>query len=84
MDNQILKTYADYLLSSFSYTTATGLSVLSEGKISHDKVTRFLNSEDFTAAKLWKLVKSTVKEIESAEGVIIKVYPIHWTTFTLI
>lgn len=71
MDNQILKTYADYLLSSFSYTTATGLSVLSEGKISHDKVTRFLNSEDFTAAKLWKLVKSTVKEIESAEGVII-------------
>ena len=71
MDKQLLTLYTDYLMSSFSYTTATGLSVLSEGKISHDKVTRFLSSEDFTSAKLWKYVKPTVREIESEEGVII-------------
>ena len=70
MDKQLLALYADYLMSSFSYTTATGLSVLSEGKISHDKVTRFLSSEDFTSSKLWMLVKPTVREIESEEGVI--------------
>ena len=68
MDKQLLVLYTDYLMSSFSYTTATGLSVLSEGKISHDKVTRFLSSEEFTSAKLWELVKPTVREIESATG----------------
>lgn len=68
MNKQLLEIYTDYLMSSFSYTTATGLSILSSGKISHDKVTRFLSSEDFTPSKLWKLVKSTVREIESATG----------------
>ena len=71
MDIGLLELYSDYLLSSFSYTTATGLSILSEGEISHDKVTRFLSSEDFTAAKLWKLIKPTIREIESEEGVLI-------------
>jgi len=52
MNRQFLELYTDYLLSSFSYKTATGLSILLEGEISHDKVTRFLSSEDFTAAKL--------------------------------
>lgn len=71
MDKQLLETYTDYLLSSFSYTTATGLSMLVEGEISHDKVTRFLSSEDFTSAKLWELTKPIVKEISSKDGVII-------------
>ena len=71
MKKQLLELYTDYLMSSFSYTTATGLSVMSEGKISHDKVTRFLSSEDFTLAGLWELIKQTVREIESEEGVLI-------------
>ena len=32
-------------------------------------MTRFLSSEDFTPSKLWKLVKPTVRETESEEGV---------------
>src|SRR3989337_1768292 len=75
MDKQLLEIYSDYLMSSFSYTTATGLSILSDGKRSHDKVTRFLSSEDFTSARLWELIKPTVREIQSAssgeDGVII-------------
>lgn len=71
MDKSLLEFYTDYLISSFSYTTATGLSVLSEGKISHDKVTRFLSSEEFSPSKLWRMVKQTVREIESEEGVVI-------------
>src|SRR3990172_10986311 len=71
MDKQLLEIYSDFLISSFSYTTATKLSILSEGEISHDKVTRFLSSEDFQSSGLWKLVKRTVKEMESTEGVII-------------
>lgn len=42
MDKQLLEIYTDYLMSSFSYTTATGLSMMVEVEISHDKVTRFL------------------------------------------
>jgi len=71
MDKQLLETYTDYLMSSFSYTTATGLSMMVEGKISHDKVTRFLSSRDFTSLDLWAMVKPTVRQIESEEGVVI-------------
>lgn len=71
MNKQLLDTYADYLMSSFSYTTATGLSMMVEGEISHDKVTRFLGSGDFTSAALWKIIKTDVREIESEDGVII-------------
>ena len=71
MDKQLLETYTDYLMSSFSYTTATGLSMMVQGEISHDKITRFLSSEDFTSTDLWKMVKSTVREIENTEGVLI-------------
>ncbi len=28
MNKKLLETYTDYLISSFSYTTATGLSIL--------------------------------------------------------
>lgn len=71
MNKELLETYSDYLISSFSYTTATGLSMLVQGEISHDKVTRFLSAEDFTSSKLWEIVKPTIREIESYEGVII-------------
>ena len=41
----IFDLYTDYLQTSFSYTTATGLSQLLEGDISHDQVTRFLSKK---------------------------------------
>lgn len=71
MNKELLETYSDYLISSFSYTTATGLSMMVEGEISHDKVTRFLSEEDFTSAKLWEIVKPSVKQIGSEDGVLI-------------
>jgi hypothetical protein len=44
--------YTDYLITSFSYTTATGLSGLVDNAISHDPVTRFLSQQDFTKSKI--------------------------------
>ena len=70
MDKELLELYSDYLLSSFSYTTATGLSVMTEGEISHDKVTRFLSERDFSSKDLWKLVKPTIREIQTEGGII--------------
>ena len=71
MNKELLETYSDYLISSFSYTTATGLSGMLDGAISHDKITRFLGSEDFSAKSLWKMVKPMVRKYERDDGVLI-------------
>lgn len=64
MDKEILDLYTDYLLVSTSQTTATGMSDMLEGSLSHDKITRFLSRDDFTSKDLWQLVKPTVREVE--------------------
>src|SRR6266498_1093936 len=71
MDDQLLDLYTDYLISSFGLVTATGLSTLLGGSVSHDKITRFLASKPHTAADLWRIVKPFVRQIQSADGVMI-------------
>jgi len=71
MNYLILDLYSDYLLSSFGQTTATGLSRLLEGEISHDQVTRMLSSPKITSKAWWKLVKSQVRQVEQEDGVMI-------------
>ena len=71
MNQKILDLYSDYLLSSFGQATATGLSKLMDGKISHDQVTRMLSSSKMTSKAWWKLIKPHVREIEQEDGVII-------------
>jgi hypothetical protein len=69
--NKMLDIYSDYLIASFSQTSATGLSNLLNGEISHDQVTRFLSNERKTAKDLWLIAKPFVKKIQSADGVLI-------------
>lgn len=69
--DDIFDLYTDYLVTSFSQTSATGLSKLLEGEISHDQVTRFLSSNDFTSKELWNKVKKDVRKIEDDSGVLI-------------
>ena len=71
MDKHLLELYSDYLLSSFGATTATGLSALVEGAISHDQVTRFLSGADYDARTLWQQIKPLVRAIEQDDGVLI-------------
>ena len=71
MNKQLLDLYTDYLLSSFGQTTATGLSQLTKGEISHDEITRLLNSERTSGAQLWHYVKGFVRTVERADGVLI-------------
>lgn len=71
MDKEILDIYSDYLLSSFSYTSATGLSRLLEGSLSHDRITRFLSSNASTPSDLWLLVKPLVGQVQSPTAVLI-------------
>jgi hypothetical protein len=68
MNKDLLELYSDYLLSSFTHATATGLSRMSEGRISHDRITRFLASEEMDSRTLWRLVKPLARQVESEDG----------------
>jgi hypothetical protein len=68
---QLLDIYSDYLLSAFGATTATGLSSVVNGSVTHDQITRFLGGERHTSADLWRLVKGLVRQIEGVDGVLI-------------
>ncbi len=63
--------YSDYLRAWFGATTATGLSQLLEGEVSHEQVTRYLAGTKKTAAALWRTVKSFVREVQSEQGMLI-------------
>lgn len=63
MNKEQLDLYTDYLMVTFEYATATGLSNLLDGEISHDTFTRFLSKEEYTSIDLWKQVKPTVRKI---------------------
>ena len=71
MNKEILDLYTDYLLSSFGPTTATGLSRLMNGDISHDQVSRMLASAETTSKDWWRKVKPEVRKIERPEGLMI-------------
>ena len=69
--NNLLDLYTDYLLVNPSYSTATGLSRITDGKVSHDQITRLLSGDKLTAKTLWEYVKPLCHDIRSAEAVLI-------------
>lgn len=71
MNKELLDIYTDYLICQNKYATATGLSDLLSGEISHDKITRFLHSGDFGSKELWRYVKPTVHKLARDDGVLI-------------
>lgn len=68
MNKNILDIYSDYLISQNHYATATGLRDLLDGQISHDKITRFLNAEEYSSKSLWSYIKPEVRKIEQDIG----------------
>jgi len=68
MDN-FVDLYTDYLISSSSDTTATGVSDLL--CIKHYKMTRALSKDVYGSKFLWKIAKPYVKELTQSEGTII-------------
>ena len=68
---KLLDLYTDYLLSTFNQATATGLSELSEGSVSHDQVSRLLSRNTFSSKELWLKVKPLVKKHQSESGCVI-------------
>ena len=71
MDKTLLDLYADYLISSFGPTTATGLSRLLQAHLIHDKITRFLSEKPYTSANLWQIVKPLVRQVQTEDAVLV-------------
>jgi hypothetical protein len=67
----MLDLYTDYLICQNKYATATGLSELLDGELTHDKVSRFLRLEDFDSKSLWSYVKKPVRQQEVSGGVLL-------------
>jgi hypothetical protein len=63
-----LDLYTDYLISSTGQTTATGLATLLDGQLSHDSVTRLLNTTQLTSKALWQEVKPFVRTHQSQQA----------------
>lgn len=60
-----LDLYTDYLLSSTGPTTATGLSRLVDGALSHDHITRWLSSTTWGSADIWRQAKPLIRQAEA-------------------
>lgn len=68
MPQDILDIYTDYLICQNQQATAIGLSNLLEGKLSHDRITRFLNRNEYNSKDLWQYVKSDIRQHEQTTG----------------
>jgi hypothetical protein len=68
MPQDILDIYTDYLICQNQQATATGLSNLLDGSLSHDQITRFLNCNEYSAKNLWQYVKADVRRHEQTKG----------------
>jgi len=71
MGRELIDLYSDYLLCSSRQTTATGLSELTGGEITHDTVTRFLAGKLMDGKTLWLKAKKLLREHENEEGSLI-------------
>ncbi len=71
INKELLDLYTDYLVSSFSQTTATGLSALVNNAYSHDKITRFLSSSSYSQKDYWHFIKPVLRQIEKEDGILI-------------
>ena len=71
MEKEKLELYTDYLICNSGFATATGLSAMLEGDMSHDQLTRYLSAREYTSKDLWGEVKATVRQIEQEDGCLI-------------
>jgi hypothetical protein len=55
-------------LASTRKTTATGLSELADGTVSHDQITRFLAGEELNGKSLWMKTKKLIRQYGNGEG----------------
>ena len=71
MDKKILDIYSDFLFANLSQATATSFSEALDGKISHDKFSRFLRAGDYDSVLLWKNIKNDIESLRHQKKAIL-------------
>lgn len=71
MNKVLLDLYSDYLLSSFSLATATGLASMVDNAYSHDQITRFLGQERYEQKQYWRVIKPVVRQVERDDAAVL-------------
>lgn len=69
-NSALMDLYSDYLLTSFSLSTATGMSEMLDGSYSHDQISRFMAQPMLTQKDYWKTIKPLIRKIENDKGII--------------
>jgi hypothetical protein len=69
--NALIDIYTDYLISSTMHKSATGLADIMQDGVSHDSYTRLLSKDVYSSKQLWMLIKSTLREHEFSEGIVV-------------
>ncbi|MDP2902610.1 MAG: IS701 family transposase, partial [Methylovulum sp.] len=62
MDKEKTELYTDYLICHQGLATATSLSAMLDGEVSHDQITRHLSARLYTSKDLWVDVKRIVRQ----------------------
>ena len=68
---KLLDIYTDYLHVTFRSATATGLSTMVDGAVSHDQITRMLSKPAKGSKDLWLSAKPLVRRHESEDACLI-------------
>ena len=74
MNTDLLELYSDYLLSAFGHTTATGLSAMTNGAVSHDNDVRVvvIRSDGDPAAIVEREGLAQISDSGELEGIVAK------------
>src|SRR5258708_4603829 len=67
----LLDAYTDFLMVCPGQASATFMSEVLEGSVSHDQITRLLSSGKVDSQALWQMVKPICYEMQSNDGVLI-------------
>ncbi len=65
MNREMIDLYSDYLITNFGQATATGLSNVLDGELSHDSITRFLADHELISKNYWQFAKTKIRAIHA-------------------
>ncbi|MDZ7897823.1 MAG: hypothetical protein U5N85_07315 [Arcicella sp.] len=66
----LLDLYTDFLMTSPGIASALVMSKVLQDSYSHDSITRMLAQDKIEQSLYWKMIKPTIRQVESSEGVI--------------
>lgn len=66
----LLDLYTDFLMTSLGIASALVMSKVLQDAYSHDSITRMLAQDEIDQSLYWKLIKPTIRQVESSAGVI--------------